>query len=384
MKKITSRPKLFLVSLLAVAALIGAPVTQVLAGFAPSSRPTFQCITPTNCPGADYVTFNSFTNAPNYGDERAFFDGKDAGDTSANGYMDSVAVHDGQRLTLRVYIHNNANPNAIGEAAATAHNTSVQVLLPLEQKVSSFAAANISASNSNPGAVSDTVDFTGSSPFTMKFDTSQPVQVTYRPNGTGNYVTNTLPGASIVNGDHVLNANIGDWKGCFEYSALVTMTVVVNMPPTPTPPAYTCDALNIVADVNRKVKISTFSTTATNGATFKNAVISWGDNSASLTTNNVVGQAHQYGQDGTYTVSAIAHFDVNGSDVTAGGPACAKQVTFKSGVPTSPTPPSTSTTPPPGKLVDTGPGEVASLFGATTAIGAVAHRWMLGRRLGRQ
>src|SRR5665213_309731 len=109
--RIKLRPKIALATMLAAAVLIGLPAA-VFAGFAPSDRQTFQCITPDNCPGANYVTFNSFTNAPNYGDERAFFDGKDAGVTGPGGYQDSIGVHDGQELVLRVYIHNNANPNA--------------------------------------------------------------------------------------------------------------------------------------------------------------------------------------------------------------------------------------------------------------------------------
>lgn len=327
--KIKFRPKVVIVSVLALAALVGAPAA-VLAGFSPSARPTYQCITPTNCPGADHVTFNSFTNAPNYGDERAFFDGKDAGDTSANGYKDSIDVHNGQKLTLRMYVHNNANPNAIGEAAATAHNTRVQVLLPTSKRTSTSAAALVSADNANPGTVSDTVDLKGANPFTVAFDQSQPVQVTYRPNGTGAYVTKTLPSAAFADAA-TLNAAIGDWKGCFEFSALITMTVKIKMdtPPPPVKPEYSCDLFDIKADVNRSVKVTSFVTSAKNGAVFKNAVIDWGDNSAPTTATDLVGQTHQYAADGTYTIKATAHFTVDGKDVTATSASCQKPVTFK-------------------------------------------------------
>lgn len=391
--RIKLRAKLVLATMIAAATLVGVP-TVVFAGYAPSGRPTFQCTTPTNCEGANYVTFNSFTNAPNYGDERAFFDGKDAGVTGPGGYQDSLGVHDGEELVLRVYIHNNANPNAIGFNAATAHNTAMQVQLPTSAKTSNVAAADISADNANPGTVSDTVDFAGANPFTLAFDESAPVQITYRPNGTGDYVTRALPNASFASAN-VLNANFGDWHGCFNYAALVTFNVKVSMPHTPPhvpQPTFMCDALNLAADVDRKVKLSAFSVTATNGATFKNAVIDWGDNSAPLTTNTVVGQAHQYAADGTYTVTATAHFTVNGQDMSAGGIQCQKQVTFSSTMPPKVTPP--PSTPPsippatpaaaPTALVNTGPGSVVGLFAATTAIGAVAYRWMLSRRLSRQ
>ena len=71
----------------------------------------------------------------------------------------------------------------------------------------------------------------------MKFDKSAPVEVTYRPNGTGAFVTNVLPSASFAS-DWSLNANMGDWKGCFNYSALITFTAVVHMPKSPKPPVH--------------------------------------------------------------------------------------------------------------------------------------------------
>ena len=236
MESIKLRIKMTVASIVFAGTLIGIPLSAY-AGFAPSARPTFQCITPTNCPGPEYVAFNSFTNAPNYGDERAFFDGKDAGITGPGGYQDKLSVHDGQKLVLRAYIHNNADPKVIGDAAATAKNTKMQVILPTSKKKSNTAAAQISADNANPGTVSDTVDMSAANDFTMKFDKSAPVQVTYRPNGTGAFVTRTLPSASFSN-DHTLNANFGDWKGCFEFAALVTMTVMVEeeIPPPPEVP----------------------------------------------------------------------------------------------------------------------------------------------------
>ena len=231
------RTKLAIASLAAIFTLIMAPMSA-LAGYAPASRPTFTCITPTNCPGASYVTFNSFTNAPNYGDERAFFDAKDASITTSGGYQDSLTVRDGQRLVMRVYVHNNANPAAIGEAAATAINPRLQVLFGEAKITSRQVFAQITADNSNPATVSDSVDLSGPRPFRIAFDRSAPVQVTYRPGGTGAYVTQTLPGASFAS-DYTLNANLPNWKGCFEYSALITFTSVIRMDapiaPTPTP-----------------------------------------------------------------------------------------------------------------------------------------------------
>jgi hypothetical protein len=155
--------------------------------------------------------------------------------------------------------------------------------------------------------------------------------------------------------------------------------------PQPQQPVYICNDLQLTAGDNRTVKISAFSTTAQNGAVFKNAVVTWGDNSAALTTANVVGQSHQYGADGTYTVAATAHFTVNGEDVTAGGPQCSKQITFKGNTPPVITPPSTPPATPaaPTALVNTGPGSVIAIFAVATAAGTFLYRRMLTRRLSR-
>jgi uncharacterized repeat protein (TIGR01451 family) len=148
----------------------------------------------------------------------------------------------------------------------------------------------------------------------------------------------------------------------------------------PNQPKYSCDLLDITKGSDRKVTISKFTTTAQNGATFKDAVINWGDNTAPLTTNTVVGQNHTYAKDGTYTVSATARFEVNGQIVTASSADCAKSVSFTT-PPTPPTPPVTPTTP--SELPNTGAGDVLGIFAAVTIAGAVAHRLFLGRRFSR-
>ena len=208
------------------------PLATFASGYTPANRATFQCITPSDCPGAGYVTFDSITNAPNYGDERDFLNVRDANSST---WLNTMTVSNGEELVVRMYVHNDANPNAIGFDAATAHNTELSVLLPGTSGTSMDAAGNISASNANPGTIGDTITLNGAQPFTVSFDQSSPVQVTYRPNGTGNFVTRNLPGASFVR-DNVMEANVGDWHGCFPYSALVTMKVKVNMPSTPSTP----------------------------------------------------------------------------------------------------------------------------------------------------
>ncbi len=227
------------IGLATLTAIAVVPVGTAFAGYSPADRQTYTCITPTNCPGADHVVFNSFTNAPNYGDERGFLDARDGAINTEGGWLDSIKVKDGQKVTFRVYIHNNANPAAIGEENATAKNTKVEVYLPDAKKTVTKAAAEISASNANPGSVSDTVDISGDQPFSIAFDRNTPLTLTYRPGGQGDFVTMNIP-AEMVNiaSDGYLSVNFGDWHGCFNYGGLMTVTAVVktDQKPPVTPP----------------------------------------------------------------------------------------------------------------------------------------------------
>ena len=138
----------------------------------------------------------------------------------------------------------------------------------------------------------------------------------------------------------------------------------------PANPVYSCDLLAVTSGANRTVTLSDFKVTAVGGATFKHAVINWGDSSTQLTTNTVVGQKHTYAADGTYVMKATAYFTVNGNEVSAEGANCSKTVTYKSGTPVEP----------PTTLVDTGAGDVFGIFAAVTLAGAVAHRLVWTRR----
>jgi hypothetical protein len=198
--------------------------------------------------------------------------------------------------------------------------------------------------------------------------------------------------------------------GCWNYRMVIVyevkVTQVTPTPPTPptppkppvTPPAVTatCDEFTITPGDNNTVTVNGFKATATN-STFKNAVINWGDSSNNTTatdSNSVVGQTHQYANNGTYDVSALVTFTVPGqADITSGGSGtiCSESVTFSSNVPPVVTPPSVTTPAPttpvtaqPAALVNTGPGSVIALFAAAATIGTVGYRSFLRRNLSRQ
>jgi hypothetical protein len=187
---------------------------------------------------------------------------------------------------------------------------------------------------------------------------------------------------SLPDGVTQSGINLGDLNG--STTEYVNFEAKVSCP-TPVTPTYACSILGLVAEDNRTVKISNFATSQTNGATFSNAVLNWGDNT-SVTTNSPIGQTHQYAADGKYTVTATANFNVNGQNQSATSASCTQVVTFSSTTPPTVTPPATPATPAatPTALVNTGPGSVIGLFAATTLGGTALYRRLLARRLSRQ
>ena len=113
-----------------------------------------------------------------------------------------------------------------------------------------------------------------------------------------------------------------------------TADVVINKTCAPTP-VYSCDDLTVVTGDNRTVT-ATVKYTAKDGATFKNATFTWGDNASNTVATATT--THQYANYGTYTITVKPTFSVNGVDKTAAdNSACSKNVTF--------TPPTTPKTP---------------------------------------
>ena len=330
-----------------------------LAGWGPG-RPTFTWSKP-----ATYVTFNSFTDNPKYGDERAFFDGRNVNSSTA---LDTVQVNDNDELSLRVFFHNNAAENL----NLVATNTRVSILLPKTAKTSTFSTAGITADNANPREVWDTVDFTGARPFNLE----------YVP-GSAQLWNNVFRGAqlsdSIVTSSGALvgfDKIDGRVPGCERFAGFVTIKARVKMQPVPVTPAFSCDALNATVS-GRKVDANV-AFTATGGATFKSTTFDWGDGNKN--TVNTTSASHTYGADGTFTINATLTFDVGGTEKTS---VCTKSVTI-----TTPpvTPPVTPPAPTPpvqvGKaLPATGPAGVAGLFAGVSAIAGAAH-YMWGRRFG--
>lgn len=221
-----NKVKLTALTGLFVTAILAATTSNVLAGFFPQNRPTYTCQTPTNCLGANHVTFNSFTNNPVVGDERPFF----AGSLNGANVQDRIKVNDGQEIVLRAYVHNNADPSLIGKEAAIARNVKMRVLVPTAKQKEQNLAAFITASNASPKTINDTMSLYADQAFTLQY-----------VNGSANFM-HKANGVNLINeklNDVIISgsgASLGDIHGCFEYSGYVTLKVKVNMDKKPVPP----------------------------------------------------------------------------------------------------------------------------------------------------
>lgn len=122
-------------------------------------RPLFaDAVTPT------YLLFNSVTDNPNVGDERAFFVIRDASITEDGGWQTQVKVERGHRYLLRIYVRNNsAYPGAV------ATGTRVMVNLPTCAGTSIGASAFVTADSSFPLQVYANVGLVADEAFNLRF-----------------------------------------------------------------------------------------------------------------------------------------------------------------------------------------------------------------------
>jgi uncharacterized repeat protein (TIGR01451 family) len=213
--------------------------------------------------------------------------------------------------------------------------------------------------------------------------------------GGGVNLGNYAPSANDINGEiefdttiaktpptcTITNVGYGSAENVPPVSSSASVTI--NNCKTPPTPSYACTALGV--SVNGKtVTINKFDQTSSGGATFTDAVINWGDNSQSYTTNEVIGASHTYSGYGTFNITAVANFSVNGQNETPATNGCVAQVSF-----TPPTPGTTTTTTTSSssaasaQLVNTGPdtAQMVGIFLVVTALGSGLYHRLLRRNL---
>lgn len=202
-----------------IALLSVIPAVAIGTGIAVSwgpERPTFTIQKPAN-----YVTFNSITDNPNYGDERSFVDARDGNVTGYGGFANVNEVKHGQTMTIRAYVHNNASANL----NLVSENTRVRFQIPTGQSKNMRINGFIDSDNARPKQVWDNTDFYGANPFSFEY---VPGSARIQTNKMDTKLPDSIVGA---NGTQIGYDKLdGRVPGCFEYDALVTIKVKVNMP----------------------------------------------------------------------------------------------------------------------------------------------------------
>jgi len=237
-KSLTKRTKVIVTSV-AVVAAIAVPVAVLAGGYGPNGgdRKIWDFSNPAQREGAfDAPRFNSYINTNVYGDERAFLDAKECVVTGPNcytqgqsgGYKDQQPVQPGKEYIVRAYVHNIANPSINASGKGVAKNTRLQMVLPEGQGNNLTMQARISADNSIPKMVYDTVNLKNSNQaFTADYVEGS-ATIYNRANPTGHKLGDEIMTATGAKLGH--KEMDGVYPGCFPYSSFVTIRVKILQP----------------------------------------------------------------------------------------------------------------------------------------------------------
>jgi len=147
----------------------GGPVALPAAGWGPP-RPGYWCKRPKSCDGADHVVFNSYVNAPNYGDERAFVDAKPAAVKQPGGFQNSLSVRAGESVLVRFYVNNAAWAGRLGSRLGIATGTEARAEVPLTADTRHDVFGYIRARNARPRVVWDGVTLQAEEPTVLRYE----------------------------------------------------------------------------------------------------------------------------------------------------------------------------------------------------------------------
>ena len=199
-----------------VAAVVVAGATAAM-GFAwGPDRPTFTTASP-----APYITFNSITDNPAYGDERNFMRVKPA-DAPNSAYSDRTTLQAGKEYQVYIYFHNNAAANL----NLVATNTTVQTQLPAVVNGDTQSVSYINSPDAKPMKVWDETTLTSTSPVAIRM---VPGSATIHSFGAVDGAK--LPDSIITTGAPLgYNALDGKVPGCNQYAGYVTFNFVADQP----------------------------------------------------------------------------------------------------------------------------------------------------------
>lgn len=129
-------------------------------------------------------------------------------------------------------------------------------------------------------------------------------------------------------------------------------------------PQFVCDALTADHLGDRRYRFNARHTVS-DGAEFSHYIYNFGDGSTPLVTDNNTVE-YTYPRDGRFTATLTVVVNIDGQQQTDDGPECMVNITVGQEVPE--------------ELPDTGIGSLAGVFVATSAIGTLAHKFVLSRR----
>jgi hypothetical protein len=309
--------------------------------------------------------------------------GNDNGKTFAPG-VTSIPVYvlfDGNG-NMQFAVMTSCGNTTFGTKVNTSASCSTLNMNPVEGKLNTYSFTANAAHSGNATIKSYVYDFGDGSPTVTMTDGSTPVQHAYTK--AGNFTATVTVYASVPG-----NSNLK-----LPAVSMCAKQVTVKLP------AYNCVQLvGAILDKSRFQYSFTVTANAANGATFTSADFDFGDGKsqtgvqpATATTATIT---HTYASSGTYNASAILHFSLNGSTVTA--PTCKALVTpetvtpeCKPGVPVgSPecTPcqydnslPSNSDQCTPPSLPNTGAGNTIAIFAVVIIAGFLVYRQLLFRK----
>lgn len=203
-------------------ALIMIPATVLAWG---PDRPTFTQQNP-----ADYVTFNSITNNPKWGDERNFMRIRDI--ASGETFKDTATLTAGKQYEVIILYHNNAKTSLNASGAGVAQNAYARTEIPAIVRSGTSAVKAMSyvgASNANPTAVYDHIDLNNSTnaDIALRY-VKGTAKLTNNGGANGTAITEDLFGDNGTKlGFDSLN---GSLPGCDHYSGYITYTLVADTP----------------------------------------------------------------------------------------------------------------------------------------------------------
>jgi uncharacterized repeat protein (TIGR01451 family) len=200
------------------AALVAIAIPAAVMAWGPD-RPTYTMAHP-----ADHITFNSITNNSEVGDERNFLVIKDASNTNAGGWQDTVTAEAGHEYLVRMYVHNDAASNLNLVATNTRAKVNVPTTTGKEVQLGGF----ISADNATPQEIWDSAKLTSASDFNVVYQAGSARLYNNAFGQTGAQVSDSL----VTSTGALLGYNQLDGKipGCIEYSGYLTFKVKVQGP----------------------------------------------------------------------------------------------------------------------------------------------------------